>query len=157
MFAAIRPGSWNVALFLHVLGAMVLVGALATALTAQVLGWGRAAASGASSYGRLAFRALLLAGIPAWFAMRIGAEWIYSKEGWANVDNEPGWLGIGYITADLGGILLLVSTILAGLGARRLARADGSSSMVARSAGIVVLVVLAVYLVSVWAMTAKPS
>ena len=31
LLAAIRPDSWNYALFLHVLGAMVLVGALVTA------------------------------------------------------------------------------------------------------------------------------
>jgi hypothetical protein len=157
MLAAIRPDSWNFPLFLHVLGAMVLIGALATALTAQLLGWRRGAGAEALTYGRVAFRTLLFVGIPAWFAMRIGAEWIYSKEGWANVDNEPGWLGIGYITADLGGLLLLVSTILAGLGARRLARPEGGSAGLARSAGVLVLIVLAVYLVSVWAMTAKPS
>ena len=84
-------------------------------------------------------------------------RWIYSKEKWADVPNEPEWLGVGYITADLGGILLLVSVILAGFGARRLARADGGSSILARSAGVIALVVLALYLVALWAMTAKPG
>ena len=93
----------------------------------------------------------------AWFAMRIGAEWIYSKEGWADAPSEPDWLGVGYITADLGGLLLLISVVLAGFGARRLARANGGSNMLARSAGVLALVVLALYLVALWAMTAKPG
>src|SRR4051812_43956632 len=155
MLAAIRPDSWNYALFLHVLGASVLVGALVTAGAMQVVGWTRDA--GTAMFARLAFRTLLFVGVPAWFAMRIGAEWIYSKEGWADVPKEPDWLGVGYITADLGGILLLVSVILAGFGARRLARADGGSTILARSAGVIALVVLALYLVALWAMTAKPG
>ena len=155
MLAAIRPDSWNYALFLHVLGATVLVGALVTAGTAQVLSW--RPGGDAAAYARLAFRTLLFVGVPAWFVMRIGAEWIYSKEKWADVPNEPDWLGVGYITADLGGILLLVSVILAGFGARRLARTDGGSTILARSAGVIALVVLALYLVALWAMTAKPG
>jgi hypothetical protein len=157
MLAAIRPDSWNYALFLHVLGAMILVGALVTAGTAQVLSWRRSEGSDSAAFARLEFRTLLFVGVPAWFAMRIGAEWIYSKEKWADVPNEPDWLGVGYITADLGGILLLVSVVLAGFGARRLARADGGSSILARSAGVIALVVLALYLVALWAMTAKPG
>jgi hypothetical protein len=152
----IRPDSWNYALFLHVLGASVLIGALVTAGAMQVLGWTRDSGGGAM-FARLAFRTLLFVGVPAWFAMRIGAEWIYSKEQWADVPNEPDWLGVGYITADLGGILLLVSVILAGFGARRLARADGGSSILARSAGVIGLIVLLLYLVALWAMTAKPG
>ena len=155
MLAAIRPDSWNYALFLHVLGATVLVGALVTAGTAQVLSWREN--RDAAVFSRFAFRTLLFVGIPAYFAMRIGAEWIYSKEKWADVPNEPDWLGIGYITADLGGILLLVSVVLAGFGARRLARTDGGSTILARSAGVLVLVVLALYLIALWAMTAKPG
>ena len=155
MLAAIRPDSWNYALFLHVLGAAVLVGALVTAGTAQVLSWREN--RDAAAFSRFAFRTLLFAAVPAWFAMRIGAEWIYSKENWADVPNEPDWLGVGYITADLGGILLLVSVVLAGFGARRLARADGGSTLLARSAGVLALVVLALYLIAVWAMTAKPG
>ena len=157
MLAAIRPDSWNYALFLHVLGASILIGALVTAGTAQVLSWRRADRSDSPAFARLAFRTLLFVGIPAWFAMRIGAEWIYSKEGWADVTSEPDWLGVGYITADLGGILLLISVVLAGFGARRLARADGGSTILARSAGVIALVVLALYLVALWAMTAKPG
>jgi putative copper export protein len=154
MLAAIRPDSWNYALFLHVLGAAVLVGALVTAGTALVLSWRE---NRDAAFTRFAFRTLLFVAVPAWFVMRIGAEWIYSKEHWADVPNEPDWLGVGYLTADLGGLLLLISVVLAGVGARRLARPDGGSTILARSAGALALLVLALYLVALWAMTAKPG
>jgi putative copper export protein len=154
MLAAIRPDSWNYALFLHVLGAAVLVGALVTAGTALVLSWRE---NRDAAFTRFAFRTLLFVAVPAWFVMRIGAEWIYSKEHWADVPNEPDWLGVGYLTADLGGLLMLISVVLAGVGARRLARPDGGSTILARSAGALALLVLALYLVALWAMTAKPG
>ena len=157
MLAAIRPDSWNLPLFVHVLGAMVLVGALLTAFAAQIAGWSREAGVGAVAHARLAFRTLLFAGIPAWIVMRIGAEWIYSKEKWADVPDEPGWLGVGFITADLGGLLLLVAAILAGLGARRQGRTRAGTSTLARSAAVFALLALVAYLVAVWAMTAKPD
>jgi len=157
VLALIRPDSINGPLLLHVVGAMVLVGALGTAVTAQLVGWARAEGTEALTYARVAFRTLLLVGIPAWFAMRIGAEWVYAKEGWDDVPQEPDWLGVGYVTADGGGVLLLVSVILAGFGARRLARADGGSNALARAAGVVAIIALIAYLVAVWAMSAKPS
>ena len=155
MLAAIRPDSWNYPLFLHVLGSALLVGALVSAVALQALGWAREA-GGALMFARLSFRTLLIVAIPAWFVMRIGAEWIYSKEEWDKVPNEPGWLGVGYITADGGGLLLLISVLLAGFGARRLAHSQGSD-LLARSATVLTVVVLAAYLVALWAMTAKPD
>ena len=121
MLALIPSTGVNYALFLHVLGAMILVGALITAGTAQVLIWQRGSGVDAAAHARLAFKTLLFVAIPAYVAMRIGAEWVASKSGWGDVDPAPSWLDIGYITADLGGILLLVSVVLAGFGARRLA------------------------------------
>lgn len=149
MLAAIRPDSWNFPLLLHVLGASVLVGGLVVAMAAQVLGWRRS--DDAAAFGRLAFRALLFVAFPAWWVMRIGGQWIYSKEGLDEVDPEPGWVGVGFITADLGGLLLLVSIILAGLGARR------QGSVLGRIATVLVAIALVAYLVATWAMTAKPD
>jgi len=48
--------------------------------------------------------------------MRVAAEWIRSKENYGG-DDDPAWIGIGYITADLGGLLLLISIVLTGLAA----------------------------------------
>ncbi len=157
MLAAIRPDSWNYPLFLHVLGAMLLVGALVTAVTAQLVGWKRTAEDGAATYARLAFRTLLFVGIPAYFAMRIGAEWIYSKEHWADVPDEPAWLGIGYITADIGALLVLISIILAAIGLRRSRDGGAGGVRFARIIGVICILLLAAYLVAVWAMTAKPT
>ncbi len=156
MLAAIRPDEWNLPLLVHVLGAMVLVGGLVTALTAQALGWTRQDAADAAGFARLAFRALLLVAFPAWIVMRIGAQWVYSREGYEGGE-DPGWLGVGWITAEGGGLLLLIAIILAGLGARRLRRGGGTASGLARVATVLVALVLVAYLVAVWAMTAKPG
>jgi phosphoglycerol transferase MdoB-like AlkP superfamily enzyme len=151
MLAAIRPDDWNFPLLVHVLGATLLVGGLVAAVTALLLGWRR----DSSFYSRFGFRVLLFVALPAWFLMRIGAEWIYSKEGFTGED-EPGWLGIGYITADLGGILLLLSIILTGLGVRQL-RGDRETSVLVRSGSVLATVALLAYIVAVWAMSGKPD
>ena len=110
MIAAIRPDDWNVPLFLHVLGAMILVGALVLVVTSLVLGW-RADGAVAARTTRLGFLSLLLAALPAWLVMRLAAQWVASEVGVANSD--AAWIGIGYVTADFGLLLLVVATIVA--------------------------------------------
>jgi hypothetical protein len=150
MLAAIRPDDWNLPLLLHVLGAMLLVGGLFTALTALFLGWRRDAAP----FTRLGFWTLLLVAFPSWWLMRIAGEWIASKEDFG--DEEPAWLGIGYMTGEGGGLLLLISIILTGIGARRASR-SGAPSTSARVGTVLATIVLATYVVTVWAMSAKPT
>jgi hypothetical protein len=157
VLAAIRPDEWNFPLLVHVLGAALLVGGVVTALVALVLGWARQPNADATAYARTAFRSLLFVAFPAWWIMRIGAEWIYRREGWDDVPSEPDWLGIGYITAEGGGLLLLVSIILAGLGARRLARGGGETSALLRVSTVLVTIVLVAYVLAVWAMAGKPD
>ena len=101
VLAAIRPDDWNFPLLVHVFGAMILVGGLVAAVTALLLGWRRDSAW----YSRLGFWSLLAVAFPAWWVMRIGGEWIASKEDFPEGD-EPDWLGIGYATAEGGGLLL---------------------------------------------------
>jgi hypothetical protein len=149
MLAAIRPDSWNFPLLLHVLGASVLIGGLLVAVAAQFLAWGRREDS--NIYARYAFRSLLFVAFPAWWVMRIGGQWIYSKEGLDELDPEPGWVGVGFITAEGGGLLLLLSIVLAGLGVRR------QSTVLVRIATVLAAIVLVAYLVATWAMTAKPD
>jgi hypothetical protein len=147
-----RPGDVDFPLFLHVLGAMILVGG--------VLAGGAAIAFARGEEGvlRLGYRALLLLALPGWILMRIGAEWVYSEEGWndlpENVD-EPAWLGIGYIIADLSGLLLLISLIVGGIGVRRLRQGRGRGLL--QASMIISLVLLAAYVVAVWAMSGKPD
>lgn len=158
MLAAIRPDDWNFPLLLHVLGASILLGALVTAVTAQLLAWKRSSPTDVVSFGRFSFRTLLFVAIPAWFLMRLAGEWIATRENWDDVEEEPAWLGIGYITAEGGGLLLLISVILAGLGARRLGRSNGEQgATLVRIATVLVLVLVIAYVVATWAMSAKPD
>jgi hypothetical protein len=158
MLAAIRPDSWNFPLLLHVLGASILLGSLIAAATAQVIAWSRRSPADEAPLARLSFRTLLFVAIPAWFLMRIGAEWIASREGWNDVDEEPAWLGIGYLTAEGGGLLLLVSVVLAGFGSRSLGRSGGErgTGLVRASTVLAVLLVIA-YVIATWAMAGKPD
>jgi hypothetical protein len=153
MLATVRPHSWDFAIFVHVLGAMILMGGLVTAAGAGIVGW-RDSAAGLR---RLAALTLFAAALPGWIIMRVGAEWAYSKEGWDQVPDklQPTWLGIGYITADVGGIILLVALILAGIGVRR-ARSGGGAGLL-KASTVLAAVLIAVYVVSVWAMGGKPS
>ena len=152
VLAASRPESWNFPLFVHVLGAMILVGGLLAG--GSVLAFARGEAKSL----RLGYWSLLAVALPGWLIMRVGAQWIYTKEHWDdlpdNVD-EPGWLGIGYITADLGGIILAVSLILGGIGVYRLREDKGSGLL--KVTLVLSFVLLAVYVVAVWAMAGKPD
>jgi uncharacterized membrane protein len=155
VLAATRPTAWDFPLFLHVLGAMVLVGGLTVAVAFQLLAWRKRDPADVAAFSRAGFRALLAVALPGLIVMRIGAQWIYSKEGWSDIN--PAWLGIGFFTADLGGILLLLTIILAGLGARRVGRTGGTASLLSRIATPLATILLIAYVVAVWAMTTKPN
>jgi hypothetical protein len=86
--------------------------------------------------------------------MRAGAAWIYDKEGFGG-DDDPAWIGIGFMTADGGALLLIVALILGGIGFRRARRGAGDGLL--RASGIIALVLLAAYVVTVWAMAGKPA
>ena len=159
--AAIRPDEWDLPLFVHVLGAMVLVGSLVVAAWFLF-----SARRGDSLDGvRWGWRTLLFAALPAYIVMRVGAEWILSKEHLEDADLA--WIGIGFITSDAGAVLLLVALVAAGIAVRRAgrARADaasaGTGSAAAGGAGVAIaawatsLLILA-YLVAIWAMATKP-
>lgn len=150
MLASIRPDSINIALLVHVLGAMVMVGALVTAAAAAIVGWRDE--TGALS--RLSYKTLLYVALPAFIAMRVGGEWTYVEE---NLDDQPDqvWVGIGFITSDLGGILLLLALILGGIGLRRSRSGRGRGLLKASS--VIAMLLVAVYIVAVWAMGAKPT
>ena len=152
VLAAIRPDDWNFPLLLHVLGAMLLVGGLFTAVTALVLGWRRDSAW----YSRLGFWTLLAVALPGWLVMRIGAQLIYDKWNF-DEDDEPAWVGVGWLTAEPGLLVLLIATILTGIGMRRLRRPEAATSVLTRIGTVLAAVMLLAYLVAVWAMTAKPD
>jgi hypothetical protein len=148
MLAAIRPGDWNMPLFIHVGGAMLLVAALV--VVAATMGAAVRRGDGALELTRLAYRALLLGVLPAYVVMRVGAEWIVSKEG---VD-EASWVGIGYSTADGGLLLVIIAAVLAWRATRRGTDAPGG---LGRAVVVLSGVLLLAYTVAIWAMTAKPG
>jgi hypothetical protein len=153
---AVRPDSWNLPLFIHVLGAMLAAGALVLALTYLLAAW---RGDSARSF-RAGYRTLLYAAIPGYLVMRIGAEWIYSKEGLDDLPTGPNWIGIGFGVADLGLLSLLIATITAGVGSRRaLAGPAGAAPRVGgiRVAACLTALLLLAYVVAVWAMTTKPT
>jgi hypothetical protein len=149
VLANIRPDSWNFPLFLHILGATLMFGAVAAAVGTLVLTPG----GGGDPEGlrRFAFRVLLFVGLPAYIVMRIGAQWIYSKEGLEDAPEDPAWIGIGFIVADLGLLVLLLSLVLSGIAVRR------RSSGIGTAAGALCAVLLVGLVVAVWAMGAKPD
>jgi hypothetical protein len=149
VLALVRPDSLNFPLFMHVLGAMILVGGLVTGASALAF------AKGDARLLRLGYWSLLAVSLPGWVLMRIGAGWIESKEGWDDVADTPTWLGIGFLMADLGGLILLVSLVTGGVGVRRLREGKGSGLLKVTLALSVVL--LAAYVIAVWAMAGKPD
>jgi hypothetical protein len=144
-------------LLLHILGASILVGGLITALGFQLVGWSRESPGGAAMLARFGFLSLLVLALPGWILMRVGAQWVWSEAGWDDVSSEPTWLGIGWITGDAGGAVILVSVILAGVGARRLRQSGATTSTLVRSATVLTAIALIAYVVTVWAMSAKPD
>jgi len=148
LLASIRPDSWNFPLFLHVLGAMVLFGAVVTAVGTLLTPGGGADPAGLR---RFAFRTLLFVGLPAYIVMRIGAEWIYSKEHLDDLEDDPAWIGIGFIVADVGLLLFLIALACAGIASRK------SKDGLGKAAGIVGAILLVGLVVAVWAMGAKPD
>jgi hypothetical protein len=143
--AAIRPDDWNLPLFLHVLSAMVLFGAVVLAVVS---------AAGDSQAGlRLGFRSLLIGAIPAWIAMRVSGQWIASEENLLDEGVEtPAWVDIGFMTSEASFVVLIAATVCAGIAARR-GRGGGL-----RTATIVLAsVTIVAYVVAIWAMSTKPT
>jgi hypothetical protein len=147
LLASIRPDSWNFPLLLHIVGAAVLVGAVFSSVV-STLAADRSAQP--EFMRRIAFRSLWMVGVPAYIVMRAGAEWLYSKE-FKNVDDDPAWIGIGYMTADIGLVVFLIALGLAGFAARRKSPGLGKAS------GYLGVLLLIAFVVVTWAMGAKPD
>jgi hypothetical protein len=151
--AAIRPDEWGLPLFLHLLGAFTLIGALVMAASYLFA----ARRDGSVALTRLGFRSLLVVALPALIVTRVGAQWIASEEGLE--DSEASWIEIGYLTTDVGILFLLTATIAAGLAVRRAgaAEARGGAGRGASIAAWLTAVLIAVYTVVIWLMATKPE
>jgi hypothetical protein len=144
MLATIRPDSWNLPLFLHVLGAIVLVGATATMAIVGFASRGRADHD--QLLARVALRTFLVGVIPSWILMRFAAEWVLGKE--PDAVEDAGWVGIGFAVSEGGGVLLLVTGILAWLSVRR--------GRLMLAVPVLATVCLAGFAVAWFAMSGKP-
>jgi hypothetical protein len=142
VLAVIRPDDWNLPLFVHILGAMTLVGALALVVVALA---GRDL--------RLGYRALLLGVVPGWIVMRGAAEWIAEKEKVNDLDPTPSWVDIGYSVSDPMLLLIIISTVCAGVAVRR----QQTGGALRGTALVLTGIMLVAAFVAVWAMSTKPT
>ena len=145
MIALIRPHSWDLPLFVHVVGAVLLFGGVASVALLSI-GALREQAH-AIVLRRTAFATTVLLVWPSYVVMRVGAQWILSREGLDK--NPPGWAGVGFAVSDAGILVLAVITLLGWLSPRR----PGAGKFLA---GLSVLYLIALG-VAWFAMTAKPG
>lgn len=148
--ATLRPDGWNLALFVHVFGAFAAMGALVLAASYLFM----ARRDGSLELTRLGYRSLLFGALPAYVVLRVGAQWIASKEGVE--DSDAAWITIGYLTTDLGLLFVLVSTVATGLAVRRAGRGGGVGGRISLAAWLVAALIVA-YAVAIWAMATKPA
>jgi ABC-type maltose transport system permease subunit len=151
VLAAVRPDDWNFPLFVHVLGAVVLVGGLVTCASALAF------ARGDARMLRFGYWSLVAIALPGYLVMRIGAQWILATEHLDGLPDKlvPTWVDIGFLVADIGGLLLLITLIVGGIGMRRLRNGGGGALL--KATLVLSVVLLAAYVVAVWAMSAKPN
>ena len=147
--AAIRPDEWGLPMFLHVLGAFTLIGALTMAASYLFA----ARRDGSLELTRLGYRSLLIGALPAFLVTRIAAQWLASEQGVD--DSDAAWITVGYATTDAGLLLLLAATIGAGLAVRRARRVETPGRGVAIAAWLVGALI-AIYAVVIWMMATKP-
>ncbi len=154
--AADRPSEWELPLFVHVVGAMALVGSLVLAIVYLVPAWRGGSLENVTS----GFRVLLYAALPSFIVMRGSAEWVADKEGYSDLPDDaiPDWIGIGYIISDASGLFLIISLIAGGIALRRARRGDGGTGRTStRVATVLVSIMLIAYLIAIWAMSTKPG
>jgi len=152
VLAVIRPNEWELPLFIHVLGALAVVGGLTFATAMLFSAWRDRSAANV----RLALRSLTLGVLPAFVVLRGSAEWIADKEGYADLDEPPDWIDIGYIVADAGFLLILIPTLLAWAALRK-ARTGTKPGATVTIAAVLISLALVANLIALWAMTTKPG
>jgi len=153
VLAAIRPDEQSFALLLHLVGATVVFGALLASATSLLL------ARGEARLLRLGYFSLLLVGLPGLILMRLAGQWLYNLQHWDDLPDqidEPAWLGIGFVVADWGGLLFLLSLALGGVGIYCLRQGKSATGLL-NATMLISLVLIVAYVVAVWAMTGKPD
>ena len=116
MLAALRPDSFDLPLFLHVLGATLLFGSTATVAIAGYAS--RRSPDNSALLARVVAGTWVLLILPSFVLMRVGAALILNKEFPGNA-SQPGWVGVGFIVSEPGALLLIVVGILAWISVRK--------------------------------------
>ena len=152
LLGAIRADEVNFALFVHVLGAMVFMGALLLAGTVLAGAW----TDGSAERVRLGFRTLLIAVVPSYLVMRIFGQILESKDQYEATEDSA-WIGIGYGSTELGLLLIIASSIATGLGVRKARRDGGAVGTSRKVAAVMVWFMVVLFTITIWAMTTKPD
>jgi hypothetical protein len=147
-----RPDDLNLLLFVHILSAMLLVGSLLLAATVFTSSW----RDGSVRLTRLGYRTLLMVVVPAWIVTRVFAQVLADKPDYKPFE-EFAWIEIGYMTTEVGLLLIVGAAVASGLGVRRATREGGPVGTSGRVAGVLVWLLVVAYVVTIWAMTAKPE
>jgi hypothetical protein len=154
VLALVRPDSWDLPLFVHIFGAMLLVGALTLSAVSLIAAW----RSGSAPLTKLGFMSLFYGAIPGYIVMRGGAAWIAHKEGLDNDKVDLTWINIGFSVSDIGVVLLIAALVIGGTSVRRINRGGGgTANIAARIATGLISIFLVACLIAVWAMTVKPT
>jgi hypothetical protein len=137
----------NFRVFLHVLGAMVLVGGTAAVALLGVAT--RTRVDHAALLSRLAFRTLLFVVVPAFIVMRVGAQLVVDKE---YPGSTPGWVAVGFVVTEPGLIILIAIGVVAFLSARK-----GGTGRLATAVAVLASIYVLALGVAMWAMTTRPG
>jgi hypothetical protein len=137
----------NFRVFLHVLGAMVLVGGTAAVALLGIAT--RTRKDHAALLSRLAFRTLLFVVVPAFIVMRVGAQLVVDKE---YPSSTPGWVDVGFVVTEPGLIILIAIGVVAFLSARK-----GGTGRLATAVAVLASMYVLALGVAMWAMTVRPG
>jgi hypothetical protein len=152
VIAALRPDDVDFPLFVHVLGAMVLVGSLLLAGIVLAGAW----REGAAAPTRAAYKVLLIGALPAWLVTRVFAQILLDKPIY-EPSEESTWVEIGFISTEPMLLLLIGAIVAAGVGSRKALRENVAVGTSGRVAAALTWLLVAVYVVTIWAMTTKPD
>jgi hypothetical protein len=145
--ASICGPTCGVPLFLHVLGATLLIGGISAVVVVAVAALRYP--EHAALLRRIAFRVTLIVVWPAFIATVAGGHWTLSREHLADNRTPPGWALVGIAVTDVGVLVVIVLTVFAWLALRR--------PRMGRAVAALATLYLGALLVTLWAMTAKPG
>jgi hypothetical protein len=153
-----RPSDFNLnfPLLIHVTGAMILVGGVLGAAGALLL------ARGDERKLKLGYYSLLFVAFPGLIVTKIGATAIWHKESAHSLigaafphKDDPRWIEIGGTALDGGGALLVLALILGWFGLKRMNEKRGAQLL--KVTTLISVVLLAGYVLAIWAMSTKPA